>query len=462
MKFKYITAGILLFASSLCGYAQTNVLYHMKGLPQTRELNPALFNQNESFYMGFLPGLSSIELNMGTSGWSYNDLIRKGTGEDAGKLVWDFDSFYEALGDEGHLRESMSYNFLEFGWRKGRNFYGFSASVREFTNLSLSNSLIAPFTEIAENPYFGDGYTTGEMSASANAYAQFALNYGREITEKLNIGVAAKILVGTAAVKAENLQVYMNDIDDGYATEILAEGTASFALPADVTYDEEGYLDEIDFSDDAMSDFFSSPNMGFAVDLGASYELTDKITLSASIIDLGSIKYKNYSQVLTQDENGYIFNGVNISKDADDSDEIADEIEESFKFKGQYGSFSMSLPTQFYLGGDYQLNEKYSFGALARLRSVNGTAGASFTASANAYWGRFFALTAAYSMTEQKYDNLGLAMAIRGGAFQLYVATDDVVSLAAPSRGNQASFRLGMNWLFGRKFQEKRLAAIAD
>ena len=77
----------LSWAGSL--YAQPMTLYFLKGVPQTKDLNPSRPGLEKGFYVS-LPLFSKLDLSLNTNNWSFSDLIHPGTGTMADSLVWDF------------------------------------------------------------------------------------------------------------------------------------------------------------------------------------------------------------------------------------------------------------------------------------------------------------------------------------------------------------------------------------
>ena len=56
-----------------------------------------------------------------------------------------------------------------------------------------------------------------------------------------------------------------------------------------------------------------------------------------------------------------------------------------------------------------------------------------------------------YSMMNNSYSNIGLGMALRGGGFQFYVVTDNVIPALMPHKTRNANIWLGLNLVLGHK-----------
>lgn len=459
MSVKNIIIIIALAVVSHSLTAQSSVLYHMKGIPQTKELNPALFNKTEAFYIG-MPLLSGIDIAASTNGWTYSDLIQQGKGNLSDSLVVNIDNFYNSLDETNFIREALNVTILEFGFRAGKNFIGLSLSERQFFNSNWDNNIIAPFTTGADATLLGENYSTGDLGVSALGYHQMTLNYGREVNEKLTIGFAAKALFAYAAIDAEALNIEMVPSNDGYTIDILGKGNANFSLPGKVVYEDNMFKEMTSSNEDYIDAMTSTDNFGLAFDFGADYQFNDRFSISASVIDLGKIAFKTNAHKLTQDENGYAFTGIDISENTDE--EFAEDLIEAFRFRGEEGNFSMALPTKVYLSGAYALCKNFELGALTRMRFINSSVSSSLTASANAYIGKFLSLATSYSIMEGSYDNIGVGLGLRGGGMQFYAAADDIISAVNPSRANNATVRVGINILLNRHFKDKNKVSLEE
>ena len=118
----------------------------------------------------------------------------------------------------------------------------------------------------------------------------------RNITDKLRIGVKGKLLFGIAAVSIDNKSLGIT-VNEDYSHSIDANLAVNISAPLNVYMDSNNNIDSLKFDDtrfktaSGVVDFLSGKkNMGFGMDIGATYDLNDRITLSASITDLGFIK----------------------------------------------------------------------------------------------------------------------------------------------------------------------------
>jgi len=240
-------------------------------------------------------------------------------------------------------------------------------------------------------------------------------------------------------------------------------------------------------TDDGILDFaFNMGNVGFAVDLGAVYNIGDYFTLSASVVDLGYINWKQdvYNFV---SKGTYSFEGIDASPEFDVNDNsdfgdvaeaMLDTIGDIFKPLSQEEAYITMLPTKIYLGGTFNVSEKLNLGLLSRSQIYKGKIQQALTISANTNLGNALITTVSYTMSNNSYNNLGVGLSFRGGPFQFYFISDhipvtfnklrfedngDVTSFPFPTDLNRINIRFGLNFVFGcnpKRFKDKPLLQL--
>jgi hypothetical protein len=182
-----------------------------------------------------------------------------------------------------------------------------------------------------------------------------------------------------------------------------------------------------------------------------------KTELSASIIDLGMIGWKSNVTRLTE-SGSFPYRGINLNDNSQNPpvisnlqsviDVLSHDIKSAFAPDTTGTSFATLLPVKIYFGVDYQLNDAINVSGLSRVRIIGSTIHTSLTASANTMiWNRL-SLSASYSIMESTFDNLGLGVGIKGGPFQIYAATDNLISPFYPSKARNMNLRIGINFIF--------------
>ncbi len=460
--------GLILLSVFINAFAQeSTTLQFMKGMPQSSLTNPALHNDSSLLVIG-LPGLSGVYADFSSS-FAVNDLIHKGTGVLADSLVMDIDGFHNSLKSTNSIMQHSSIPLLYMGFRSRKAFFSFGITEKSISRFSFDKSIVT-FIKDGNAAYMGQNFDLGNLDFDAFNYSEFAFSYSNEFLKgKLSVGVTAKYLMGQSALQTERMNLKVETAADASYINLSSDMKVNISAPVTVEYDEDNYFNGMEDSDDIEpADYIlQKGNSGMAFDLGAVYKLTPKITLSASIVDIGKIKFKenltNLSHVST-----YKWEGIDFSNSIDESqsnyvdpsdlvEDETDKLEDSFRpKKSEFSSsaFDVKLPTKVYLGGTYQINKNLNLGLLDCLYKNGEVSRNSITLSANALLGNFFSLSGSYSMIGNA-SNLGLGAALRLGFFQFYLASDNLMALADPAKAEFVSARFGVNLLFGRKHKVK-------
>ncbi len=471
-----------LFISNL-GSAQkmNNTLYLMQNVPQSNQLNPAI-QPDCKVVIGF-PGLSSIYFNYANNGFTYKDVIKKGTGLRKDSLVVDINSFHDALKSTNSITNQLDYTFFSLGIRAKKMFFTLDVSSKIDSRFGFDKSLIS-FLKDGNAAFRGRTADLGAVGLDGTAYNEIALGVSKQVNEKLTVGLKAKMLLGVANMYMDESDLSVYTSDSGDLIRLRSKQLMKVSMPLDIRQDADGNIDDIDVLDDDMdATFFSGTNnKGFAFDLGATYQLDEKTTFYASILDIGGIKWNNSYEISqdasfdwlggdfsqsgnsnypkhpddTADPNDVVVPGQIYYREFEDVlEDVTDALTDEFKFKDKTGSYSRALPTKIYLGGSYKLNERVNVGAVSRTEIFNGKLRPSLSLSANTRVIRNFSASVSYSMVNNSYTNVGAGIAAKLGPFQIYAVSDNILAMN-PNTAQTANIRFGMNLMFGCKKKSKK------
>ena len=381
-------------------------------------------------------------------------------------LVIDIDGFHNSLKDQNYFRQNFEMSLFYLGFRTKKMFITFSVSEKESAQIGFGKGLIT-FLKDGNGSSMGEIQDLGNLDFDAYHYREYALGASQELMDgKLSVGVKFKALFGKFALQTEKLNFKVGTAPDGSTVELQTDMDLNFSAPLTPKYNKDNYFNGFEDNFEASEYIMGSDNMGMAFDLGAVFKVTPKITVSASIIDIGKIPFKTNVFNVTKNES-YTWGGLDFSNSMDDTDPnyiSADDMmdEEMDKLKAvvqptqseiSSNAFDMSLPTKVFIGGTYALTKKINFGLLDRMYMYNGETNNSLTVSANAMLGNFFSVTGSYSAMNGAYNNLGLGLALRLGFLQFYMASDNLMALNEPAKAESVNVRFGLNILFGRKYQ---------
>lgn len=433
------------------GYAQTEATsYFMNSIPQVAIHNPA-FVPNYKFSIG-LP-FSSMMMGYSNNGFSYNDLV---TRQD-GNVSADLNKLVKSLADKNYITTVGQMDLLRVGFKITPKLYmQFNATGKMYARFQLPKEVASLFVE-GTAPLVG---TSNNFSPEGEglSYLESALSASYQLNEKLTIGARLKYLKGivNATTDRSSMSIAVND---NY--EITASGDLSFKTSGINNFGDSNY----DFGNEWKN---YTKNNGYGIDLGATYQLIDKLTVAASIIDLGRISWKNdlYSYSLDKATANYTFSGIDVEKivngDSDYLDSELDSLENKFELKeGTIGSYSTWLPGKMFISGNYELMKNLNVGAVLFTEKFQGRFSPGGSASLIKNFGKWVSTSVSYTISNRSFNNLGAGVSINLAPVQFYIVGDNMLrmplSLAVKqdlnSFVNSTQFfnvRFGMNIVWGR------------
>lgn len=463
-----------LFTGSLVGQ-NMNTGYFMFNVPQRHHANPALQPRCD-FYLG-LPVVSPLMLNYRSSALSIGDVIFYN--EQIDSLITflhplaDRDNFLAGLGAGFNTNSfELSTNLMSTGQRIGKMYFSYDITIRE------SNYVNYP-TDLMEFALYGsnrqDQFDFSNLGLEQLLYTEFSVGVSRDFLDLFTAGVRGKFLLGLTHLdfKSSDIQLTTSPETDINAPWILdANFDARMSAPfLSIPADSAGYFEfdsisvdipepEIRGLDDAI-DYVSDLaflNPGFAIDLGVEVRPLDWLSVSASFIDLGFIKWKEYTYKIVEDGQ-YTWEGIEVDLEMDDNigDRFLDSLEAELRPTAEKITYRQGLFGKLYLGADFHPVERLRLGVLSRTIFIPDDPRMEFTFSANYMPINMFSITGSYTIMDGRYDILGIGLGLRAGPLNMYLISDN-----APTAGlwldktQHVNLRLGLNIMFGcRKVKKK-------
>jgi hypothetical protein len=474
-KLRYI---LLLLITAICIDAasqNSQVLYYMN-LPQNHFLNPAL-RPLSKIYIG-LPVISGVNLNINNSFLGFKDVFLKGQSINSTAFLqkdFDVDNFMSGLGDYNFIKPEAAVQIFGLGFSAGKDLYIFmDYNVRIETNFKFPTDLFK-LGLYEQDQLAGNSYDLSSLKIGTTAYNEFGLGFSKNITEKFRIGVKGKLLIGLAAVSV-GAKSFETTIGNDYSQSWNADLMVDISGPLTIQWDADHMPEDIVFDDarynsvkSAVKNILNTGNKGFGLDFGAVYNITDKFSISASVTDLGFIKWdKDITNVNAVSQ--FTFDGKNIQDIYDgtmDFDSLStvflDSLMNSMDFTESKNPFTTNLSYGVTAGVNYKLSKNFSLGLLSYTKFIEKHYQEAVTLSANVNLGNALSTTFAYTATNYRYDNLGFGLAFKLGCFQIYALADRIPlswnnvqskngkTIPLPETWNTLHARLGMNLSFGRK-----------
>lgn len=443
---KSILAGTMLMVSSTAMLAQyTNSAYFTENHLYRHELNPAF--GSEKGYVS-LPILGNI--NFGLQGnLNLENVLYNVNGKTATFLHPEVstEEVLKNISDENKMLFDMKIGILSAGFKAFGGYNTFAINMRTSVGLNLPGNLF----RMAKEDITSKEYDLSGLNAQANAFAEIALGHSRKVMDNLTVGAKLKFLLGGANVQANLNKALINTGNEGYwEVEANAEMKAAvkgMSFKHDTPNDKK--VDGIDMDGAGLNGF------GFAVDLGAEYEVMEGLKVSAALTDLGTIKWSNviyaknarnkfqlkdYTFGIDDDVNGTFED--DMEKLTDDLGEIADLTETDGE------AYSTGIGTTLRIGAEYKMPfyDKLSVGGLLTSR-MGDYSWTEFRLSANV--APIKMLSAGLNLGMGTYGtNLGWIIDFHPTGFGLFLAMDKTIGSVSkqfiPLKSN-ASFSMGIN-----------------
>jgi len=450
-----------------------NTLYFMGGVPQSNRINPA--NQPQGgFYLG-LPGASPLTSEVSSSSFSFGDIIFPHPSEDS--LI----TFLHPLADNAvFLQKLKPVNFVisdvgtslfSLGFRTGAGYFSLDVTSRVEGDIYIPGDLVKLAIEGADE---GRSYELDGIGADLSGFEEISLGWAYDIGQKIQIGVRGKLLFGIGDLNTTKSQLSLTTSEEVWnlRSNMLVQASLPFA---EVVYDGEGMVEDIlidkdleDFDPYSLAGYaFNRNNPGAAIDLGINYRPGERWLLSASLLDLGLIRWKDNvhqaSYEITYDYTSVDVDPLDFMDDASidtyaDSvlDALADTLTGALTM-APGKAYSSRLNTKLYLGGSFYVTPNINFGLLSRTDFLRDAVVEQLTASANFSAGRLLNFSLSYSYINSYFKNLGAGIALNAGPFNLYLISDNALNAVFwPQEASSANLWFGMNLVFGYREKEDR------
>lgn len=313
---KKIKCKILLLLGGLFvwgGTAQAQYLhssYFMEGTSARLQLNPALQPTRGYFNV---PVIGSFNVSASSNVLGTSDIIDV---LKSGSDLYSNDKLFDRLKADNRLNVNLNTDILSFGWYRGKGFWSFNLGLRADFGAALAKDMFSMMRTMngfsLENiAGTNQNYSLSNQTLNMKAYAEVGLGYSRRITEKLTVGARVKVLLGLARAEMNvnkfDLNLDVPDLNNTNFQEAASRGELSpsdwygkgYSYSADanvittlkgggMTFDQNGMIDNFDLEAGDLG----IAGTGFGIDLGASYKVWDNLTVSASVLDLGFLKWK--------------------------------------------------------------------------------------------------------------------------------------------------------------------------
>lgn len=424
--------------------AQRNLaLYNLQGTPQSYQLNPGRMPLSNGFLA--LPAVGNINLNYSNNGFDFaslKPLFEEETMEGEENGI-DFEDFLSALSADNRMVVDVQAHWFDFGIRVKQNFFGISVSEQAFAQVDFPKTLFELFNDIDLGSPVSQIYDLSGLHMNASHYRAYAFSFTRQINPRLSAGARVKLLTGFLNAATENTGLaFINNTQNAY-----------LGIRNSFSFLSSGYSTLENSSSDYLK---GRGNSGFAFDAGAQFQLLDNLEVFASIVNVGSINWKNDLTVESIMGTDYMF-------PTDDFDAFQAEVEDlldSLTTTEVVGlpAYRTKLPANGYLGANYYFAPQTSVGVLFNPRIYNGAMDLAFSLGVQTRVKRLLQLGVNYSIYNRNAFNLGAGLGLNLGPLQIFLASDNILSAVSFQNAQNAHANLGLSLAFGRRTREEQLA----
>ncbi|MGQ8337611.1 DUF5723 family protein [Sunxiuqinia sp. A32] len=436
-------------------------MYNTHELFNSSNYNPAFLSSDEKFTFSIFPlaGMSA----------SLND-------QEALRKVSDllfFDEINEGMKDifKSMVNKRLFYQhgeaaLLNFGYHD--DFGSFSFVIKDHVRLMVDfkgelSKFLMNSVDLSTRLDF-----VQEFPAEAIHFREYSLGYSKEIVEdKFSIGARAKLLFGKSFISS---QVAASAVESEGNFYVVSQGTLDISVPAKRITDSNGQFVRLDpFATQSMVDYvMNAKNTGIAFDLGAKYMINPYWEVSASVIDLGNIKWNNnlhkmvFNGAYELDPSDVLVSsvdGVNIISKRNTDVSLEDDISDLFGVpEVSDAKYSGAIPASFYVGTNYHVNSSLHLGLVDRLVKYGELSYNSLALTANYRLDKRFTLVSGYSAYGNSFINIPLGIFYKWNSGQAYISSDNLVSIVAPSVSDFIGISFGASfYIFRPKMKYDRI-----
>lgn len=468
------------------GSAQNSqVMYYMR-IPQNHFNNPA-FKPANSFYIG-LPVLTNINAGIKNNFLKLTDLFAKSdTISSWPPPNFDLNKLAGTLKENNSISAAANIQLLGLSFMIGQDLNIFIDVIDRIEAQTVFPKDIMKLYITGYDQFLNRTISLSGLNFRAQYFREYGLGFSKNLTEKLRVGAKVKLLSGIASISLDNrvLSLKVNSIN--FSQEINADATLDISgknkMHA-IFYDNNIFKYPSDSAKSSanikgfINDYIFIPlsNTGVGFDFGAVFNVNKMISISASVTDLGFIKWKDNLKSYKANDT-FVLRGLTL-KDVVEGRISADSLYKNIK-SSIVNSFKDTIPSAFktYLftginvGANLNLLPILSFGVLSNSKIYSGQVKEALTLSANSYFGRAFSASLSYTIANYSYNNFGFGMAFQAGPAQIYLIADKIPTkwsklyiennndkyygLPMPQNWNMLNLQLGLNISFGKIVNKK-------
>lgn len=424
-------------------YAQRNFGFYngFQNLPQSHYYNPS-WNAKNKLYFSIGTGMHSFGAS--NSGFTLNDVLVSRPQDDS--LVIDPAGAIKKMAKLNYMGGNVQNELFGFGIKLKENYISFGVVNRLDVSFAYPKDFVQLIFEGNGGTFLGQRANMDGLGLNANSYVEYGIGINRELGSRLKVGARYKLLSGIANVKTKKSVLGLTT--DETTFDLTIDGALDLrtaGIPdSNSTFDQKGA--------------YNFKNRGMAFDFGFTFQATEKLKLTGSLLDLGSIKWTQNVQNFERKDFSYTFQGVDINdalRDSNYMETLKDTLKEIFFVDGNKASYRTALPMRIILGGSYDINKLFGVGAVWFSDFTNRKYRPTLMLTGTMHVKNWLFVNLNYTMTARSAKNVGIGLGLKGLGMSYFITTDNILGFMSPGGAKNFHLSTGLGFCIGRTDREK-------
>lgn len=477
---------LLILVALMCvwlGFGQNKqLMYDFNEVPQALLLNPGM-STSFKWYAG-IPLISGISFQAGSSGLSSNDLF-------AADGI-DFNTkFRERVINGMNFRDELSGTYqvelLNIGFRSKKDdrlFYSFGAYHEgDAIGYYFEDYALLAFEGNTNN--LNRRFDLSHLKTRGDILNVYHFGINKRVSNQLSVGVRAKIYASLVNFHASRNKGFFSTTE-GQNNLLRSNLDADIEIRTSGIFELKEVLDDDSVANGAgiasvlTRRALLGGNLGLGFDLGFTYSLDERTSLTGSLLDIGFIYHTKDTRIYSlkgaaSTEGIEFFIPADANNPVDQWRNLVEELEALVPYTESNENYITFRPTKLNasirrdFGKQIESKEncdcttvaggnkrgkiyKNSFGG--HLYAINRPRGpqAALTAFYQHRLGTTMALKTTYTVDKFSATNVGLGASIQAGPINMYLMADNLLAYQNIANTRYASLQFGLNIIsWGRK-----------
>lgn len=432
--------------------------YFLDGYAYKHKLNPA-FGGDRGYFAIPVAGYLTTGVETGLSLSTF--LYPTGNGELTTFLSPSVsaEQVLSSVKDNNPLNVNADLSVISLGFNAGKSYNTIDLSLKADVRANIPGGLFSWAKQ------YGDLLDLSRLGVNGDARLELSYGYSRPILDWFRIGAKVKLLTGLVKADYHTDMMKLTMTEQKWLAEASGDGYLVFPYGTLKTDGADKVLSGFEMLPPAEflnADTFLS-NLGFAVDLGVSMDILKFMTVSASVTDLGFIKWNNASRLGsapgTWEYTGFDNVGVEGTTIDEQFSQLGDDLLEliSPRLLSDNESITERLSMTAHLGLEVRMPfwQRLSVGLLGTARLDGPYSWYEGRASVNLALLRCLSLTGNYAYSSFG-DSYGAALNFHPNGINLFIGVDsfkpamNVTKQYVPIDSFNTNLAFGLNIAFGQ------------